>query len=97
MSGRTLADRIDGSEGRHVLGVYGALVVLTLVALWFATDPVHDLLSGRGAAAVAAAVAFVKARFVALDFMELRGTRFQPWFDGWLAVVGVVCLVLVLR
>ncbi|GAA1750342.1 cytochrome C oxidase subunit IV family protein [Aeromicrobium alkaliterrae] len=87
----------DGAQVRRVQAVFVLLVTLTLVALWFTTSSAHDLLSGRGAAAVAAAVAFVKARFVALEFMELRGTRVQPLFDGWLAVVGVVCLVLVLR
>lgn len=91
------APPVASTSGRRVQVVLGVLVVLTLVALWFTTTPAHDLLSGRGAAAVAATIAFIKARFVALEFMELRGTRVQPLFDGWLAVVGAVCLVLVLR
>ncbi len=95
MSERLLPDR--ETEARRVQVVLVLLIALTVGALWFTTDMAHDLLSGRGAAAAAAAVAFVKARFVAMDFMELRGTRIQPLMDGWLAVVGVVCLVLVLR
>lgn len=87
----------EPSQVRRVQAVFVLLVTLTLVALWFTTSSAHDLLSGRGAAAVAAAVAFVKARFVAMDFMELRGTRVQPLMDAWLAAVGTVCLVLVLR
>lgn len=95
MSERLLPDR--DTEARRVQAVLVLLIALTIGALWFTTDTAHDLLSGRGAAAVAAAVAFVKARFVALDFMELRGTRVQLLMDAWLALVGTVCLVLVLR
>lgn len=85
------------TETRHVTVVYGGLLVLTLAALWFLTDSSHDLLSGRGAAAGAAAIAFVKAWLVARDFMELRGTVLWRWVNAWFALVGTVCLVLVLR
>lgn len=84
-------------EDRRVTFVYLGLVVLTVVALLFATGRAHELLSARGAAAAAAVLAFVKARFVAMDFMELGGTSAQRYVDAWLAVVGVVSLVLILR
>lgn len=77
--------------------VYVLLLVLAVVALALSTSAAHDLLSGRGAAAVAAGIALVKARFVAQDFMELRGTGAGRVMDAWLAVVGAVSIVLVLR
>jgi hypothetical protein len=55
------------------------------------------VLSMRGAAAAAAVIALVKARYVAMDFMELRGTAVARYADAWFAIVGVVCLVLILR
>ncbi len=77
--------------------VYVGLVLATLVALTLSTQHAHELLSARGAAAIAALIAFVKARYVALDFMELRGTVMQRAFDTWLLVVGICSLALVIR
>jgi len=77
--------------------VFVALVVVTVISLGLTSDAMHDLLSLRGAAAVAAVIAFIKARYVALDFMELRGTAMQMPFDIWFLVVGAASLALTLR
>lgn len=77
--------------------VYVGLVVVTVLSLGLTSDAMHNLLSLRGAAAAAAVIAFIKARYVVLDFMELRGTAMQMSFDFWLLVVGTVSLVLTLR
>ncbi|BBW99665.1 hypothetical protein BST36_21510 [Mycolicibacterium moriokaense] len=82
---------------RRVIVVYGVLVALTLVALVFTTGSVHEVLSPRVAAACAAVIAFGKAALVAMDFMELRGTPLQRWAQVWFVVVGLVCIVLILR
>ena len=73
------------------------LVALTFVALLVTVPSISDIFSVRGAAACAAVLAFIKARFVAMDFMELRGTTAQRVADTWLLVVGLISLVLILR
>ena len=82
---------------RRVNVVYAVLVVLTFVALVFTSGSVHEVLSPRVAAACAAVIAFGKAALVAMDFMELRRTPLQRWVQAWFVVVGVVCIVLILR
>lgn len=77
--------------------VLALLVVLTFAALTLTTAPLQDLLGIREAAALAAVLAFVKARFVVSDFMELRGSRQQWLFDVWVIVVGAGSVVLFLR
>lgn len=77
--------------------VYIGLVLVTVLSLGLTSDAMHNLLSLRGAAAAAAVIAFIKARYVVLDFMELRGTAMQMPFDLWLFVVGTLSLVLTLR
>lgn len=77
--------------------VYVGLVIVTVLSLGLTSDAMHNLLSLRGAAAAAAVIAFIKARYVVLDFMELRGTAMQLSFDLWLLVVGTISLVLTLR
>ncbi|QZT59573.1 cytochrome C oxidase subunit IV family protein [Mycolicibacterium austroafricanum] len=84
-------------QRRRVTSVYVILVVFTFVAVAFATGFAHEILSARGAAAGAAVLAFIKARFVALDFMELGGTSAQRYVDLWLAIIGAACLILILR
>ena len=85
------------AAARHVTMVFGVLLALTVAALCFTTSAAHDLLSSRGAAAIAGGLAFVKAWFVVRDFMELNGTVLWRAMNGWFAVVGVVCLALILR
>ncbi|MDH1440499.1 cytochrome C oxidase subunit IV family protein [Pseudomonas sp. GD03721] len=77
--------------------VFIGLVLITSLSLGFTSDAMHGLLSLRGAAAAAAVIAFIKARYVVLDFMELRGTAMQLPVDLWLLVVGAISLVLTLR
>ncbi|MCV7221731.1 cytochrome C oxidase subunit IV family protein [Mycolicibacterium elephantis] len=85
------------ADKRWVGVVYGVLVVLTVGALAFTSGTVHEILSPRVAAAGAAALAFVKAWLVAMDFMELRGTALRRWAGAWFLVVGLLCIVLILR
>ncbi len=85
------------ADRRSVGVAFAVLVALTLAALVFTMGSLHDLLSARGAAAGAAVVAFVKARLVAMDFMELRGTALRPWVEVWFTVVALLCLALILR
>lgn len=74
---------------RRLVGVWAALVVATLLS-WLAGDH-HGLDSVRLGVALALAIAFVKVRYVALDFMELR-TAPPPlrWaIELWVLVVGI--------
>lgn len=84
----------DLVAARRVLGI---LVVLTFLALLLTAPAVTDLASAKALSAAAAVLAFVKARYVALDFMDLRATVLQRVLDGWLGVVGLACVALLLR
>jgi len=84
----------DLARARRALGL---LVLLTLVATLLTTDPVRDLASVRVLSSVAAGLAFVKARFVVLDFMDLSETVLQRVLDVWLLVVGAAAVALLLR
>lgn len=84
----------DMARARRALAL---LVVLTLAATLLTTGPVRDLASVRVLSSVAAGLAFVKARFVVLDFMDLRRTALQRALDVWLLVVGAAAVALLLR
>jgi hypothetical protein len=72
---------------RSILQVAGSLVVLTLLSYWLGTgDAIHD------AELVGVSVlflAYVKARFVMLHFMEVRlaPTPFRAALEALLAVL----------
>ena len=70
--------------------VYLALVAATCVS--FALGSSHGLEGGgvEVATAVVLAIAFVKVRYVGLDFMELReaATPLRVAFELWVAGVG---------
>lgn len=86
------------AEGRdRVTIVYIALAVVTCACLWLTSAAASGLFTPRGAAAAAAVIAVVKARFVVSDFMALRGTRAQPIFDAWLVAFGAIAVWLFLR
>jgi hypothetical protein len=85
------------AQANHTRLVYIGLIGATLLALVFSTNGVQNLLSARGAAAAAAVIAFIKVRYVALDFMELRGTVMQKAFDAWILLVGGMSVALMLR
>ncbi|TWG94931.1 cytochrome c oxidase subunit IV [Nocardioides sp. J9] len=87
----------EATASRRALVALIILVALTLLALLLTTGTAHDLASVRVLSAVAAVLAFVKARLVALDFMELRGTALQRTLDVWIAVVGTASVLLLLR
>jgi hypothetical protein len=77
--------------------VFLGLLLATLIAVTLNSHAAHHLLTASGAAAVAATIAFVKARFVVSDFMDLRGTLLQRLFDVWLVVACVGSIALLLR
>ncbi len=62
--------------------VWGALIAATCVS-W-----------SLGAAALV--IAFVKVRFIGLEFMELRGASaiLRGLFEGWVILVGAALLAL---
>jgi hypothetical protein len=77
--------------------VYICLMAVTILSLGLTSDMAHSVLSVRAVAIIAAIIAFVKARYVVLEFMELRGTMMQRAFDLWLLVVCVGSLTLAFR
>jgi hypothetical protein len=77
--------------------VYICLMSITLASLCLTSHAVHNWLSLRGVTSIAAVIAFIKARYVMLEFMELRGTSMQLAFDLWLFIVGVSSIALALR
>ncbi|MCB9831113.1 MAG: cytochrome C oxidase subunit IV family protein [Planctomycetes bacterium] len=69
-----------------LLGVFGALLVLTGATVWVAT---HDL--GRFDLSLALIIATVKAVLVALYFMHLR---YDKVFNAIVFVVGILFVIL---
>lgn len=70
------------------------LLVATLVS-WEAVDGVAWVKDLRLAGVVVMVIAFVKARYVLLDFMELRHA---PWqmraaAEGWCLAVGLAIVI----
>jgi Prokaryotic Cytochrome C oxidase subunit IV len=78
--------------------VCAALVAATLVSWLLGVD--HRLQSANHAAigAIVLTIAFVKVRFVGMDFVDLRVA--PRWlrlvFDGWLFLTGGVVVILFL-
>lgn len=79
---------------RMVFYALAAVSVLLFAGLEFVLGGNHH---GKNASALVAIVAFVKARYVATDFMELRGTKVMKVFDLWLIAAGTLCIALILR
>ncbi|GAA5129564.1 cytochrome C oxidase subunit IV family protein [Haloechinothrix salitolerans] len=78
--------------------VYFGLLLVSVATLVLVTEEVQDVLSAKVAAAIAVTIAFGKARFVVLDFMELRhAARVRTFFDTWLVVMCLGCVALILR
>jgi hypothetical protein len=77
--------------------VYAGLVLATVASLWLGTDrrvPSHD---GRTiGACIVMAVAFVKVRFIGLDFMDLRSAPLvlRAAFELWCLLVGAAIVAL---
>lgn len=71
------------------------LLVLATLLSWSAGTGVGHL-SARAAGVVAIIVAFVKARFVALDFMEVRSAplALRLFVEAWIVLVGGALVVL---
>lgn len=71
--------------------VWLALMVITCVTWWLGADHPFRAESIRLASALALGLAFVKARFVGLDFMELRRApvHLRMAFEMWVAAFGI--------
>ena len=78
----------------RVTVIWLVLVLATLLS-WSAGTGVGHL-SARAAGVVAILVAFVKARFVALDFMEVRSAplALRLFVEAWIVLVGGAIVVL---
>ena len=76
--------------------VWCGLVTATLVSVFIGE---HIAVSARFGTAAVITIAAVKARFVGLDFMELRGAPvlMRVAFEAWCIIlcVALVCLYLV--
>ena len=75
----------------RILAVWTALMVITLASWWLGSD--HGVSRDLASSAILV-LSFVKARFVALDFMELRSA--PPWLrTATEGVLAVSCAALV--
>ena len=83
------------SEHRRLFAVWLALVAATGVSWAVGADHGDAVQAGT---AVSLAIAFLKIRFVGMDFMELREAPpgLRRAFEGWVAVVGTTVVVLYL-
>lgn len=82
---------------RRINIVYFCLVAITILSVGLTTDMAHSLFSARTVAGMAAILAFIKARYVMLEFMELRGTLMQRVFDCWLLIACLASMLLAFR
>jgi hypothetical protein len=79
--------------------VWAGLVLASLVSFWLGTDHGFSGADGRRAGtAIVLAIAFVKIRFIGLDFMELRHAplALRLAFEGWCLIVGCAVVGLLL-
>lgn len=76
--------------------VWIGLLIATCATLWISKGHLLGSENARIAAGIALAIAFVKARYIALDFMELRSatTRLRLIFETWILTVGAVSVAL---
>lgn len=72
--------------------VWMALVVATLWSFWLGTD--HGIASAEARSIIIFLVAFLKIRFIGLDFMELREapTQLRVTFEGFCMLACVVLI-----
>lgn len=75
--------------------VFYALVAVTIGTYLLTFDSIW-LKDSSYVNALAVIIAFIKARYVALDFMDLRGNEVMRYFDGWITVVCTICVFLIL-
>lgn len=80
---------------RRITVIWLLLVLATAVS-WSVTHDVGGL-GVRAATGAALVMAFVKVRFVVLDFMELRTS---PWpyrlfFEAWIVGIGAALILIV--
>lgn len=79
---------------RIVFGVLLLISTLLFVGLEFGLGGAYPR---HNASVIIAVVAFIKARLVISDFMELRGTTAMRLFDVWLLACCAACVWLILR
>ncbi|MFE6926111.1 cytochrome C oxidase subunit IV family protein [Nocardia sp. NPDC057663] len=82
---------------RRATWVWIGLVLATCTTWWLGGS--HPFASGnvRFASAAAIAIAFAKAYFIGIEFMELRSApkTLRRAFEAWTAVVGSVTVLLI--
>lgn len=76
--------------------VWMGLVLATCITWWLGTDHPFASVYVRLAAALAIAIAFVKAYFIGADFMELRSApkSLRVVFAAWIVGIGGATVVL---
>ena len=83
---------------QRLLLVWAGLMLATVVS--WATGPDHGAAThgAQAGAVVALALAMIKVRYVALDFMEVRSAppALRWGMEAWVAVVGTTLVVLYL-
>jgi hypothetical protein len=79
---------------RRITAIWLLLVLATILSWGTALRAGQD--SARLASVTVIAVAFIKVRFVVLDFMELRTAPLplRLVFEGWLLIVGGAIMLL---
>ncbi|KAA9165969.1 cytochrome C oxidase subunit IV family protein [Amycolatopsis acidicola] len=89
---------MSGDNRRRILAVWAGLMLATACGWWIGTD--HPI-RGTGphwAAAAVVSIAFIKARYIGLDFMGLRqaSRMLRGLFAVWTTVVGAAVTLLAL-
>jgi heme/copper-type cytochrome/quinol oxidase subunit 4 len=88
--------RLNAQSRRRITGIWLLLLMLTAVSWWLGRGsgwPAHD---PRDIGLVIVVLAFVKIRFVMLDFMEVRyaPTAMRAACEAWVAAVCAAILIL---
>ncbi|QTI69059.1 cytochrome C oxidase subunit IV family protein [Gordonia polyisoprenivorans] len=75
---------------RRVFIVWVSLVALTCATLWLGIDHPLASVSVRLASSIAILLAFVKAWFIGMDFMEIRDAPapLKVVFNAWIMLIG---------
>ena len=78
--------------------IWALLAAATIGALLLGTSHGASVDTAQTGTAAALAVGFVKARYIGLEFMEIRTAHpALRWiFEGWVAVIGVALITLYL-
>ncbi|GAB3390389.1 cytochrome C oxidase subunit IV family protein [Amycolatopsis echigonensis] len=82
----------------RVFLVWVVLVVATAASWWLGADHPLAGVAGHAGSALVVVIAFVKVRYVGLDFMDLRSAPapLRLAFTLWIVSAGVATVALVL-